>query len=101
MTVPIGKAPKRGDLLQSNCGDRRERTYFILHVRKIARRPESPVAFGTLRPRFEVWRARWWEIEPEFRMKLYRSAERRGGQEVWFPEPREWENLRKRSKIRI
>ncbi len=94
MTIPRGQSPKRGDLLQTNCGDRRERTWFILRVKKIPR--------PTVRlPRFEVWRARWWELEPEFRMKLYRSAERRGGQVSWFPIPkpkRPFEDLRNTSR---
>jgi hypothetical protein len=94
MTVPAGEAPKRGDLLQTNHGDRRERTWFILRVRKIARRTDAPL--GTVKPRFDVWRARWWELESDFRIRLYRSAERRGGQVVWFPEPKTgFENLRR------
>ena len=89
MTVPSGEVPKRGDLLQSNYGDRRERTWFILRVRKISQKADKcgiVVLRGTVRPRFDAWRARWWELEPEFRMKLYRSAERSGGQTVWYPE---------------
>jgi hypothetical protein len=86
MTCPRGETPKRGDLLQTNCGDRRERTWFILRVRKIARRTDAPL--GTVKPRFDVWRVRWWELESDFRIRLYRSAERRGGQVVWFPEPK-------------
>lgn len=99
MNVPAGEAPKRGDLLYTNCGDQRERTWLILRVRKIARRTDARI--GTVQPRFEVWRARWWELDPEFLMKLYRSAERRGGQVSWFPIPQPktpFENLRRKSK---
>jgi hypothetical protein len=94
MTVPPGQAPKRGDLLYPNCDDRRQRTWFILRVRKIARRTDAPL--GTVKPRFEVWRVRWWEIEPDLRMKLYRSAERNGGQDFWTPESKSFEDLRKK-----
>lgn len=34
--------PKRGDLAHTNCGDRRERTWFILHSHKVKRRPGLP-----------------------------------------------------------
>src|SRR5712664_4548155 len=98
MNVPIGEAPKRGDLLQTNCGGRRERTWFILSVRQVARRTDAPI--GKVEPRFEVWRARWWELEPEFRMRLYRSAERRGGQVIWWPTrgpEKPFEDLRRNS----
>ena len=88
MTVPPGEFPKRGDLLQSNYGDRRERTWFILYAHALRFSKD-------FKPRFNVWRARWWELEPEFRMKLYRSAERHGGQTVWYPEAKKkFENLR-------
>jgi hypothetical protein len=93
MTVPAGEAPKRGDLLHTNCGTPKERTWLILRARKMARRTDAPL--GTVKPRFEVWRVRWWELEPEFRMKLYRSAERAGGQFIWKPEPLAFENLRR------
>lgn len=109
MTVPIGEAPKRGDLLQSNCGDRRERTWFILRVRKIAQRTDAVLGLARARAkpvrfpvklRFEVWRARWWELEPELRLRLYRSAERAGGQVLWLPEPKAQthENLRRKRR---
>lgn len=40
---------------------------------------------GSGLPRFRVWKVRWWELEADFRMRLYRSAERNGGQSVfWF-----------------
>lgn len=35
-------------------------------------------------PRFNVWMARWWELESGLRMRLYRSAERAGGQNVHY-----------------
>jgi hypothetical protein len=31
-----------------------------------------------------VWAERWWELDPDFRARLYRSAERRGRQEVVY-----------------
>lgn len=71
-----GPPPKRGDLVQTNVGDRRERTWLILRVRRIRRRERSAV------PRFDVWMARWWELEPAMRWRLYLSAERNGGQNV-------------------
>lgn len=71
-----GPAPKRGDLVQTNCGDRRERTWLVLRVRRMRPRSESPF------PRFEVWMVRWWELEPEMRMRLAGSAERNGGQRI-------------------
>jgi hypothetical protein len=67
-----GIVPKRGDLLHTNVGDRRERTCMILSVRRL-----KPV-IGL--PRFKLWAERWWQLEPEFRMRLFRSAERNGGQ---------------------
>jgi hypothetical protein len=66
--------PKRGDLLQTNVGDRRERTFLILHVRKLNQ--------TTHKPRCKLWAERWWDIEPETRMRLFLSAERAGGQRV-------------------
>ncbi len=66
-------APKRGDLIHTNVGKRRERTCLIL----AARRLRSP------RPqRFRVWAERWWQLEPDFRNRLFRSAERNGGQNL-------------------
>ena len=76
---PGDPAPKRGDLVQSNVehrGNKRERTWFVLRVRRIRRRD------GSLRPRYDVFMARWWELEPEMRMRLFRSAERAGGQRI-------------------
>lgn len=72
-----GPAPKRGDIVQTNVGNRRERTWMVLRVRESRSRPKGV-------PRFNVWMARWWELEADFRMKLYRSAERAGGQNVHF-----------------
>lgn len=66
--------PKRGDLLQTNVGSRRERTCFVLTVRELRSRIDVP--------RYRVWAVRWWEIEPELRLLLFRSAERNGGQSV-------------------
>lgn len=74
-------APARGDLLQTNLGDRRERTWFILSVKRKA--PRFCRDMGCITDRFELWAERWWEIEPETRMALFRSAERRGGQITW------------------
>lgn len=68
--------PKRGDLLQSNAGDRRSRTWFVLAVHSL--KPIRGV------PRARVWVERWWEIEPELRSRLYQSAERNGGQCVIY-----------------
>jgi hypothetical protein len=75
-------APKRGDLVQTNIGTKKERTWFIMKSRTIKRRQPGP-------PRYELYAARWWELEPETRMALYRSAERHGGQWVinYYPYP--------------
>jgi hypothetical protein len=50
-------APKRGDLVQTNIGDRRERTWIILRAvwMRRARVRETPAAI--LR-RYKVWMAR-------------------------------------------
>lgn len=66
--------PKRGDLLQSNLGTRRERTWLIL---KATRR-------RCKRRSYNVFAARWWELDPELRIRLYQSALRNGGQHSWF-----------------
>lgn len=68
-------APKRGDILQTNIGSSRERTWLILRSRhmKRAKRPH----------RYYVFAARWWELEPEIRVRLHASAVRNGGQVVW------------------
>lgn len=81
--IPVSEraAPGRGDLLQTNIGDRRERTWFILAVKRKPSRfcPQM----GCMTDRFGLWAERWWEIEPEMRLALFRSAERRGRQKVW------------------
>ena len=66
--------PKRGDLLQSNPGNKRERTWFVLSVHTL--KPIKGV------PRCCIWAERWWEVEPNLRVMLFRSAERRDGQQV-------------------
>lgn len=81
VTVTHGSRPKRGDLMQTAIGTRRERTWFIWFVRSY-RRGENP-------RRFKVLRVRWWEIEPETRIALWRSAELAGGQTVWYQERKE------------
>ena len=60
--------------MQSNIGNRRERTWIILRATK--RKCQ--------RNRFNIWCVRWWELEPDQRMRLYQSAERNGGQNI-FP----------------
>jgi hypothetical protein len=77
MTIDMldgSRIPKRGDLLETNVGDRRQRTWFVLQVHPL--KPTKGV------PRCKVWMERWWELEPELRVKLYQSAERNGGQQV-------------------
>jgi len=74
-------APKRGDIFQSNVGDRRERTWLVLAVHELPQRTCRQMG-GILTRRYKVWAARWWELEPEIRVRLYRSAERAGGQNV-------------------
>ena len=73
-----GPSPKRGDIVQTNLGNRRERTWMILYARRMRRRERTAV------PRFRIWMARWWELEADFRMRLYRSAVRNGGQSVFY-----------------
>jgi hypothetical protein len=67
---------KRGDLLYSNAGNKRMRTWFVIRAKRM-RRSKRPY-------RFKVWMARWWEIETDMRNKLYQSAERAGGQNVIY-----------------
>jgi hypothetical protein len=68
--------PKRGDLLHTNVGDhRRERTWLILRARHM-RRAKHP-------RRYQLFAARWWEIEPDLRQRLFLSASRNGGQVLW------------------
>jgi hypothetical protein len=73
--------PKRGDLLQSNIGSKRERTWLVLGVRVLPTRWCSEMGITAQRTR--VWAERWWQLEPEMRMALYRSAERSGGQATY------------------
>ncbi len=67
--------PKRGDLVQTNMGDRRERTWIVIQARHLKSRQHPR--------RFVLNVARWWELEPSTRIALHRSAERRGGQQVF------------------
>lgn len=64
--------PKRGDIVQTNAGNRRERTCLVLRVRRLRD------------GRWKAWCERWWQLEPDFLMRLYRSAERAGGQRVLY-----------------
>jgi hypothetical protein len=74
--------PHRGDLLQSNIGDKkRERTWLILAVKRLTDRTCKEMG-GVLTRRYKIWAERWYDLEPETRMALYRSAERHGGQLV-------------------
>src|SRR5579863_7396742 len=73
--------PKRGDLLQSNIGKRTERTWLVLKVKEIPVRQCKEMG-GVWTRRFKIWGERWWDLEPQTRMRLYRSAERAGGQNV-------------------
>lgn len=75
-------SPKRGDLVQSNIGTKRERTWIILAVREVQERV-CPEMGGIMTRRYKIWCERWWELEPEMRVRLYRSAMRRGGQHVY------------------
>lgn len=69
---PGDPAPKRGDLLHTNLGSRRERTCLILRSRRSRSHAD----------RFKVWAERWWQLEADFRARLFRSAERNGGQNL-------------------
>ena len=69
-----GLVPKRGDLLVSLRRGSWHRTWFVIAVK-----PAKP-ARGV--PRFKIHRERWWLLEPETRMRLFRYAERHGGQVV-------------------
>lgn len=70
------RIPKRGDLVQTNVGNRRERTWLVLRARHMQRAKHPR--------RFQVFAARWWELEPEMRIRLWHSAERNGGQGVIY-----------------
>lgn len=72
-------APKRGDLFESNIGTRMERTWLVIAVRTLPQR-ECRQMGGIMTRRYKVWAERWWQLEPEMRVKLFRSAERAGGQ---------------------
>lgn len=74
--------PKRGDLLQTNVGDARERTCFILCIKTIPDRWCKQM--GIEAKRTKLWAARWWEIESNLRLSLFRSAQRRGGQKTHY-----------------
>lgn len=74
--------PKRGDLLQSNIGDKRERTWLILAVKQIKDKV-CPEMGDILTRRYKLWAERWWDLEPATRVALYKSAERAGGQELF------------------
>lgn len=74
--------PKRGDLFQSNIGKPKERTWIVLSVHILPTRWCDEMGITTQRTK--VWAERWWEIEPEMRVRLFQSAERNGGQ-VLFP----------------
>lgn len=71
-----GGVPKRGDIVQTNVGDRRERTWMILQARHM-KRAKHP-------HRYHVFAARWWELEQDMRIRLWRSAERNGGQRTIY-----------------
>jgi hypothetical protein len=76
--APDAPEPKRGDLIQTAIGTKRERTWFILRCVTMRRAKTR---------RFAIWKARWFELEPGMRMRLYRSAYRKGGQQVWHACP--------------
>ena len=82
-----GMVPKRGDLVQTFVGDKRERTWMVIKARRI----RSPYMA------WELWTVRWWEIEPDLRIRLWRSAERNGGQNVLRYEPVKRKPRKKRS----
>ena len=75
--------PARGDLLQTNVGDRRERTWLVLGARALA--PRRIAEWGITAQRTRVWCERWWELEPSLRVALFRSAQRRDGGQRVFP----------------
>lgn len=80
---PVGEPrPRRGDLIESNIGDRRERTWLVLGTHTL------PTTWceqmGIIAQRTRVWAARWWQLEPEMRVALWQSAERAGGQRSYL-----------------
>lgn len=72
--------PRRGDLLQSNIGDRRERTWIVISSRVLPTRWCREMNMTAQRTK--VWAERWWDLEPGTRLALYNSAVRSGGQAV-------------------
>ena len=97
--IPLHNATpdlKRGDLLQSNIGDKRERTWLILAVKRVADRTCKEMG-GILTRRHQIWAERWWELEPKTRLALFKSAERAGAQELFgvkrFPAKRKAKTL--------
>lgn len=73
-----GRGPKRGDLVQSAIGTKRERTWIVLSSVRIKRREASAL------PRYRLKMLRWWDVPPETRMRLYRWARSHGGQGVFW-----------------
>lgn len=69
---------KRGDLLQTNLGNRRERTFLMLATHLLPTRFCREMGVTTRRTR--VWAERWWQLEVPLRLALAASAERNGGQ---------------------
>ena len=43
-----------------------------------------PEMGGVMTRRYKLWCERWFSLEPETRISLWRSAERAGGQEVHY-----------------
>lgn len=72
-----GPHPKRGDIIETNIGGKRERTWLVLRATRM--RDMKGGGF----PRFKLFMARWWELEADMRMRLWRSATRNGGQSVF------------------
>jgi hypothetical protein len=94
----LEQRPKRGDLLHTNVGDRRERTFMILSVHKVKPLYDAP--------RYKIWAERWWQLEVDMRLKLFRSAERNGGQglihfERYRPKKRTLESWARRKEVAI
>ena len=75
------RPPHRGDLVYTNVGKKLERTWMVLRTTPMKPRRETGL------PRHRVWMARWWELLPATRMRLYNSARRNGGQRVMFFHP--------------
>jgi len=76
MTIDMFHHPlwiKRGDLIHTAVGTKRERTWLVLHAHRVK-------PFDRIPTRFKVWAVRWWELDAGIRMKLFRSAQRNGGQ---------------------